>query len=998
MRRKAMEFEAGGKDVHWLFGTLLRDSTHIIALSTPHRSLLINQYPDVEEKCVILPPPPLLRFCADQPAVARQRTREILGVGPDDFVWVFWGYIYPGKGVETLLHAFRIVSQQNTNSRLIVVGGCLEITDRPIICSDYYKMVQRLPETLGIAERVTWIGHFDWDSDEGSRYLLAGDACVMPFDYGVTMNNSTLAAASTYDLPTIATELPVGQDEMLEHGRNIYLCPPRDPELLAEAMQLINDSAELRERLRSGVRELAREWYDWDAMTDRLIGIFETAILACAEHGNNPDPSDFPVNKPQLPDALEKHTQDHLLQFLDDKTAGEARAPLVSVVVAVYKVEKYLSQCLDSLIHQTLKETEIIVVNDASTDNSAEIINDYRTKYPNIRVIQCEHNQGLATVRNIGIRAARGQYIAFIDGDDWADNKMCETMYRRAKEDDADVLIANANVFYENSKSFGEFFDKHIRKSLDAKLKMIPFELAIDPRVLLLEPVAWTKLYKKSFLEKYALQFEDGMNSYEDICFHFSVLVKARRISLIDEVVIFYRQNRPGQISGRSNRKVFEVFDVFDKLREKLYAWEASADIWDMFVRIQLKMFDWLLIDRVQATHKQEFLTLVARQFEMIPKQGLRKFTRQASSEELSRLLCMRKNWLHGYEMVKRQRWPLFPMLRGANIAFYNGIPSLMIRIHQSMAELYRSFVNKSLNLTARDTWKLEFDTRQKRIIDTVLENQYEEYPVVVRKIGDQMLSLSSPHKWDSLGDAAWRMENDYYLFRMVVFREGDIAVDVGAHIGTMSIYLAKRYPFIKVYAIEPDPLNYACLKRNIELNDVKNVIAINKAISGDGRKRRLYTDENSSTGFATIDPAMALSKYKLHTALVDTITLEQLWQECGIGHCRLLKIIAPGAVDESLGGFMRYGCVDLLCGEVDLEDCNRVKLEYASWRIARQHFWRTISQQANGIVYSWPHRIPTTKQEASLKLKGDTSMANISIQECDIIRTQPPESSSVQF
>ena len=74
----------------------------------------LTQDPGIEEKSVVLPPPPLIRFCTDSPDIARQRARDALGAGPDDFVWVYWGYIYPGKGVETLLRAFRIVSQRNT--------------------------------------------------------------------------------------------------------------------------------------------------------------------------------------------------------------------------------------------------------------------------------------------------------------------------------------------------------------------------------------------------------------------------------------------------------------------------------------------------------------------------------------------------------------------------------------------------------------------------------------------------------------------------------------------------------------------------------------------------------------------------------------------------------------------------------------------------------------------------------------------------------------------
>ncbi len=178
----------------------------------------------------------------------------------------------------------------------------------------------------------------------------------------------------------------------------------------------------------------------------------------------------------------------------------------------------------------------------------------------------------------------------------------------------------------------------------------------------------------------------------------------------------------------------------------------------------------------------------------------------------------------------------------------------------------------------------------------------------------------------------------------MAVFREGDILVDIGAHVGVMSIYLAKRYPFIKVYALEPDPVNYACLIRNLELNGVTNVTAINTAVSGDGGRKTLYVDVSDSA-WATTDASLACSRGPLRVEEVASVTLEELFDKHEIRHCRLLKITAPGSVLDILKGFNRSGCVDLLCGEADFDDGSRAKLEVASWSIARQHFFADPGQ-----------------------------------------------------
>jgi polysaccharide biosynthesis protein PslF len=991
--RKVMALWAGEMNVHWLFGTLLRDSARTIVLSSPHRDRLVKHYPEVAEKSVILPPSPLIRFCPDQPATVRRQVRDVIGATERDFVLIYWGYIYPGKGVETLLQAFRILCRRNENIRLILVGGSLEIPNHS--CSDYFQMVQRLPEKLGIADKVTWTGSFNWDSDEGSRYLYAGDACVLPFDYGVTLNNSSLAAASTHGVPVISTELAVGRDEALAHGRNIYLCQPRNPEMLAEAIQLLNENAGLRERLRLGVLALARDWYRWETTTERLIGILESAIAGSKGPGREQSQSYVATNetksrKKRISPEMDPHDYDDVLPGVQENnlrlsslvlpgehTPNNVNAPLISVIVAVYNVEKYLGQCLDSLVNQTLTNIEIIVVNDASTDNSAEIINSYKSSYLNLRVINCEFNKGLASVRNIGLRAANGRYIAFADGDDWVDIRMCEVLYQRASDDNADVLIADATVFFEDSKSFRPLFDQHIRQALDPRLRTMPFELRSEPRVLLLEPVAWTKLYKRSFLQKHALQFEEGMNSYEDICFHFSVLVKATRISLLDDVLFYYRQNRPGQISGRISRKIFEVFAVFQKIHENLAAWGAPTDIWAMLVKVQLRQFDWLMTDRVQASHKREFFALVVKQFGMIPEAAFRTFTPRPNSDELPKLFCMRRNWLFAYEQVARQRWPLFPWLDVLLRERWHGVLKRGGRHGWEMPRrrvisLVRSLVNKSFQLEGIENTFRTFKDRLNQLTSMQEFAIKSREPLVEAcRVNNHILFLSRPVH-SGIEDAIRRMQSDYYLTQTAVFREGDTVIDVGAHLGVVSIYLAKKFPFLKVYAIEPNPLSYACLKRNIELNGVTNITALHKALSEDGQARMLYTDARES-GWATIDARMASSKRVLQTVQVETVTLEQLFQEYQISHCRLLKITALGAIHGSLTGFRRSACVDLLCGEVDLGDCSRVQLEMASWRIARQHFWRTIVRQANGTVHSWLQQIPTGIEQPQDRIEPTT-------------------------
>jgi FkbM family methyltransferase len=226
---------------------------------------------------------------------------------------------------------------------------------------------------------------------------------------------------------------------------------------------------------------------------------------------------------------------------------------------------------------------------------------------------------------------------------------------------------------------------------------------------------------------------------------------------------------------------------------------------------------------------------------------------------------------------------------------------------------------------------------------------------------------FSYPSYKAGLGDAVWRMENDHYLTRVASFREGDAIIDVGAYVGVLSIALAKKYPFVTVYALEPDLLNYASLKQNIERNGIKNVVALNIAVSAYGCPRMLYTSARDSA-WATTDARMMASQGAIRTHLVETTTLEVLFEKFAISHCRLLKMTALGATYTALEAFKRRSSIDMLCGEIDLRECSKAKLQMISWQIARQHFWRTVTRTTNGYQHAWFQQLPR-KCESSVPI-----------------------------
>jgi len=257
LMRRVMTGFAGWKDVHPSYGTLLRDSNRIIALSERHLDAFAKAYPGVRAKTEIIPAPSFIRIPKEDALSARRRGREALRLQEDEVAIIYYGFLYPLKGVETLIRAF---SQLPGNTRLLMVGGTED--------SAYDRSLRELSEKAGRADRILWLGHCD--DEKSSLYLYSADICALPFNVGVRLNNSSFAAAAAHGLPIVTT-----RGEMLEEpfidGGNVRLCPPENPAALAAAIKELVDHPELRLRLRSGARRLAEEWFPADKVISATL-------------------------------------------------------------------------------------------------------------------------------------------------------------------------------------------------------------------------------------------------------------------------------------------------------------------------------------------------------------------------------------------------------------------------------------------------------------------------------------------------------------------------------------------------------------------------------------------------------------------------------------------------------------------------------------------------------------------------------------------------------
>lgn len=222
----------------------------------------------------------------------------------------------------------------------------------------------------------------------------------------------------------------------------------------------------------------------------------------------------------------------------------------VSVIVPVYNVEKYLKRCLDQLTNQTLEEIEIICVNDGSKDNSLEILEDYSKKDSRIFVVSQE-NAGLSAARNTGMNYVKGEYIGFVDSDDWVDLDFYEKLYDAAKRNDCDIAVA-------------DFKRKHPKKD-KIRLNITEEKVFTTPEDKYLacktyrEGCVWNKIYRTEFLKRIDLKFVPGMY-YEDRDFTARSLFYSDKLVTVPNTYYDYFVNPKSICKGGGNSKKDEHY------------------------------------------------------------------------------------------------------------------------------------------------------------------------------------------------------------------------------------------------------------------------------------------------------------------------------------------------------------------------------------------------------------------------------------------------------
>lgn len=230
----------------------------------------------------------------------------------------------------------------------------------------------------------------------------------------------------------------------------------------------------------------------------------------------------------------------------------------LSIVIPCYNVEKYIKECIESVLEQNIYSYEILLINDGSTDKTLNILELYSSN-PKIKIIN-QQNGGLSKARNTGLLNAKGEYVLFLDSDDFVEKNSLNKVLKLVKEKSLNILAFNFFIYYKSSNFYCEK-RKRIKKNIFSGEEFLKFNLSNKNY-----PMSWLNIYNKEFLIKNNLFFKEGI-LHEDVEFYIRLLKKVERMIYVDIPVIYYRQ-RNGSITKKKNKRresYLEILKTYNK-------------------------------------------------------------------------------------------------------------------------------------------------------------------------------------------------------------------------------------------------------------------------------------------------------------------------------------------------------------------------------------------------------------------------------------------------
>lgn len=283
----------------------------------------------------------------------------------------------------------------------------------------------------------------------------------------------------------------------------------------------------------------------------------------------------------------------------------------VSVIVPVYNAEKYLAQCMDSIVRQTLKEIEIICVDDGSADGSPKILEEYAQQDDRIRLVSQE-NAGAGAARNRGLSEAKGEYLSFLDADDFFEPDMLERAYRKAREQKAQLLVFGSDQYREDLKEFRQV-DWTIRKYALPPYRPMNYRTFTENVFKVFVGWTWDKLFEREFVLRHELKFQEQRTS-NDLLFVFSALVLAERIEVEETVLAHQRRDNPESLSNTREKSWQCFYHALTALQENLVRYGLYCELEQDFVNYALHFSLWNY-RTIQGEKKKELYRILKRKW-----------------------------------------------------------------------------------------------------------------------------------------------------------------------------------------------------------------------------------------------------------------------------------------------------------------------------------------------------------------------------------------------
>lgn len=410
--------------------------------------------------------------------------------------------------------------------------------------------------------------------------------------------------------------------------------------------------------------------------------------------------------------------------------------PKVSVIIPVYNVKQYLRQCLDSVINQTLKDIEIICVDDGSTDGSEYILDEYAAKDQRIHVFH-KTNSGYGHTMNMGLDLATGEYIGIIESDDYAELNMFESLFNKAYELQTDMVKSDFFNYY----NFGDYYHC-VYNNINADKDIV--NIYDDVSIINANASIWSAIYRREFLLTNNIRFNETAGaSYQDTSFYVKCLLAASRIGYVRKAFLHYRRDNSGS-SVHSKNKIYCICDEYEEI-EKYISIHMKDEmiIRSIIQESKFSRYMWNL-HRLGIEHKMNFLNHFISEFQEAKNEGIlnKIYWSEDLWHELDKMLSDKKMYINNYLNVVQNKYFILTSFwrlldKASNIYVYGAgaysrslmliMPELYNRINAFIVTKKKYSDEKYLNKRVFSLNECVFDSNKDLILIAVgVKNQYD--------------------------------------------------------------------------------------------------------------------------------------------------------------------------------------------------------------------------------------------------------------------------------